>query len=171
MRCTKIEEAFRDKHSRMNWKRIDEFEDYEVCDVGLVRSKKTNRILKSTPHSEGYPVYRLFIDGKCHWKLLHRILAEAFIPNPDNKRCVDHIDGDVTNNTIQNLRWVTHQENQFNRHVHKGEYRGVSFMKAKGKWRARIFINGKEKHLGLFDTAKEASECFEEHRANHYIIQ
>lgn len=45
---------------------------------------------------------------------VHRIVAELFIPNPDNKPCIDHIDGDRTNNMYTNLRWVTYKENSHN---------------------------------------------------------
>ena len=50
-------------------------------------------------------------DGKRTGHFVHRLLAAAYIPNPDNKRCVDHIDGDKTNNALSNLRWCSHKEN------------------------------------------------------------
>ena len=49
--------------------------------------------------------------------LVHRLVAETFIPNPDNKPCIDHIDRDPTNNNVQNLRWATLHENQNNRSI------------------------------------------------------
>lgn len=77
---------------------------WEVSTLGRVRR---NGILK-TPKEKtgGYLVIKN--------KRLHRIVAETFIPNPDNKPCVDHIDGDKKNNSVSNLRWVTHKENNNN---------------------------------------------------------
>lgn len=62
----------------------------------------------------GYCFVFLFKDGKRKQRYIHRLVAQAFIPNPDNKPEVDHIDNDITNNIVSNLRWVTHKENQNN---------------------------------------------------------
>lgn len=50
-------------------------------------------------------------------KQLHRLVAEAFVPNPEGKPCVDHIDGDRQNNSLDNLRWVSYSENRINQHT------------------------------------------------------
>lgn len=57
-------------------------------------------------------------DGKSYSHFVHRLVAEHFIPNPDNKPCIDHIDTDRTNNNAKNLRWVTHSENLYNPITH-----------------------------------------------------
>ena len=63
---------------------------------------------------QGYPFVCLYKDGKGKQRYVHRLVAQAFVPNPENKREVDHIDNDKTNNDVSNLRWVTHKENQNN---------------------------------------------------------
>lgn len=96
----------------------DETIPYAVRKDGRIRNIKTNNELKgSILHSYRYINFRY--DGKNKNKAVHRIIAEAFIPNPDNLPVVDHIDGDRLNNTIENLRWATHSENMLNRHPDK----------------------------------------------------
>ena len=62
----------------------------------------------------GYLGLTLFKDGVGYQRLVHRLVADAFVPNPDNKPCVDHIDGNNKNNNANNLRWVTYKENMNN---------------------------------------------------------
>lgn len=119
------------------WKPIKGYEDlYEVSSEGNVRSLdrlvdnktiygsrkcflKKGRILKprtskSRGLSNGYLRVRL-IDGKENKnKCVHKLVAEAFIPNPENKDQVDHIDCNVFNNKVSNLRWCTQKENNNN---------------------------------------------------------
>jgi len=111
--------------------------------------------------SAGY--YRVYLNRKKYY--LHRLLAQAFIPNPEGKPEVDHIDGDPLNNCLSNLRWCTRAENNRNvgkRITNTSGYTGVSFHKASGKWQAYIYVNGKNKHLGLFHTKEEAAAVYEE---------
>lgn len=107
------------------WKEIDGYNQrYEVSNYGRVRSKDMvvngrlqnchkikGRILKPHTDKEGYKGIVLCINQKRKTFRLHRLVAAAFIPNPDNKPCVDHIDGDKSNNRADNLRWVTTKEN------------------------------------------------------------
>jgi hypothetical protein len=59
----------------------------------------------------GYCITKLCIDGKCLNRKIHRLVAEAFIPNPEGKEQVNHIDGNKENNSVENLEWVTRSEN------------------------------------------------------------
>mgnify|MGYP003296731839 CR=1 FL=1 len=96
------------------WKPIRDFEElYEVSNLGRVRSLRRNIIMKlRTRENDGYVTCTLSNDGKVRGKLVHRLVAEAFIPNHKNKPEVNHIDGDKQNNSITNLQWVTASENQ-----------------------------------------------------------
>lgn len=96
------------------WKDIPDFPDYEVSKDGKVRNKKSKKILKHYLGVRGYYVVNLRKDAKPSTIYVHRLLAQAFIPNPSNKRFVDHKDRDRKNNTLSNLRWVNSIENAQN---------------------------------------------------------
>ena len=86
------------------------FSNYLIYDGGCVYSKRTNKFLKHHNDGNGYLFVRLKTNKK-----VHRLVAEHYIPNPENKREVDHIDRDKNNNRVDNLRWVTPKENCKNR--------------------------------------------------------
>lgn len=88
---------------------------YEVSDEGEVRNKKTGKVLKPVKHNHGYGQYFLYFGDKENRVMekfyAHRIVAEVFIPNTENKPLINHIDGNKMNNNISNLEWCTHSEN------------------------------------------------------------
>ena len=87
------------------WKQIKDY-NYEVSEEGQVRNIKTEKILKPSCNTDGYHQYSLRYNGKQYSSRAHRLIAEAFIPNPLNKKEIDHIDRNKTNNNICNLRWA-----------------------------------------------------------------
>lgn len=94
------------------WRTIPEFSDYEISSIGRVRSHKAKReiILKERISHDGYVWYSLCRNGKGHTKRANRLVAEAFIPNPENKLTVNHKDGNKLNNNVENLEWATREE-------------------------------------------------------------
>lgn len=94
----------------VEWRKIKGFEKYSVSNAGDVRNDKTGRILKPHISTSGY--YQIMMGRKTIPQYVHRLVAIAFIDNPENKCEVDHIDGNKLNNTLLNLRWVTKSENR-----------------------------------------------------------
>ena len=108
-----------------NWKQIDGYKPiYQVSNLGRIRSlaritnangglfHRKERMLKYGKSRLGYLLVYLYTDnGKKRTVPVHQVVARAFIPNPENKPEVDHKDGNKANNAVDNLRWVTHQEN------------------------------------------------------------
>lgn len=93
------------------WKKIERNDNYSINKQGQVRNDKTSHIKKPTLNKRnGYLVVDLYKNNNREKVPIHRLVAEAFIPNLDNKLTVDHLDGDRQNNSIENLRWATYGE-------------------------------------------------------------
>ena len=92
-------------------KLIKEFPDYSITEDGRIFSNRYNRYLKSRVNRYGYLHINLRKDKKGYDKTIHRLVAKAFIPNPENKPEVNHIDGNKLNNHVSNLEWCTRSEN------------------------------------------------------------
>ena len=91
---------------------------YDVtCEGEIYRIKPAQGtqtgLLKTSNEVGGYTKVRLCVGGKTSLHFVHRLVAEAFIPNPENKPCVNHKDGNKQNNKTANLEWVTYSENMF----------------------------------------------------------
>ena len=82
-----------------------------VTSCGKVWSYQSKKFLKPWDNGNGYLLVTLFKDGKLKQYLIHRLVAEAYIPNPNNLPEVDHIDSDKTHNYLNNLQWITHKDN------------------------------------------------------------
>ncbi|QDP42961.1 HNH endonuclease [Bacillus phage vB_BmeM-Goe8] len=101
---------------RESWKPLKDIiahgDNYEVSSHGRVRNAKTGRVLKNLIDSNGYHRLSLNLDGKRKTYEVHRLVALAFIPNPESKPMVNHIKGDQKgNNRVDNLEWATGKEN------------------------------------------------------------
>ena len=143
------------------YKVIEGFENYSVSDFGNVKNNRTGRILKQST-TNGYLRLELKVNKLRSSKLVHVLVARAFISNPDAKRCVDHIDNIRTNNNVSNLRWATHAENSFNQCLAKNNtsgVKGVLFKKASKKWHAQIMIAGIPINLGYFTKKEDAIQA------------
>lgn len=153
----------------MRYKDYDFNDNYIVYENGKIFSKKRGIFLKPSQDNKGYQIVVLTINGKQVTKRLHRIIAEHFIPNPDNKPQVNHIDKNKQNNDISNLEWVTASENML--HAYKDKER-----KAKKKYKNRIrrtveknitqvcnkfYVTVKGNYLGGYNTLEEARKIKE----------
>jgi len=147
------------------WKIIEGFEDYEVSNLGNVKSLKfgKERILKPRLEAKGY-YYITLRNGIQKSKKIHQLVAEAFL---NHKPCgyklvVNHIDFNKINNNVENLEIVTARENSNHKHLSSSsQFTGVSWHKRNKKWTAQIWINGKLKFLGLFTCELEASNAYQ----------
>lgn len=117
--------------------------DYEITDNGEIINKKNRHKLIPQPNGKGY--LRVSI-GK-EMKFVHRLVAEKYVPNPENKPQVNHKDGNKMNNSADNLEWVTNQENRTHACRNGLHLRGEDCSWAKLDWdKVRFIRENKDKY-------------------------
>lgn len=118
-------------HDGDNWRVIDGYSGYKVSRSGQIVNTRANKLLKPKIQN-GYHYIKL--NGSNSKNLiLHRLVAKAWIPNPENKPNVDHIDSNPLNNHADNLKWVTQKENMANVHTRAKTSKKIQQMDADGK--------------------------------------
>ena len=145
------------------WKDIEGYEGiYQISNYGRVKSLErwvkigdNKRIIKSgirtiKINNSGYNIISLFKDGKEKTCLIHRLVAEAFIPNPENLPEINHKDENKTNNRVDNLEWCTHEYNT--KHGTRIERMGLKHRKPV------VQLNANNEIIGIFDGAVSAGE-------------
>jgi hypothetical protein len=147
-----------------NLKDIEGYEgQYSVSELGEVWSHKTNKYLSLADDTYGYLTVNLSGDKEQHTVKVHRIVANAFLPNPDNRPQIDHIDRNRANNNVTNLKWVTISENASNkapRKVKLVELKNIEVKKSSFK----VVIRRKGKcHYKTFKTLDEAKAYRDEY--------
>ncbi len=155
---------------------------FEVNNQKLKLDKETNYIyrLKICKTKDDYWKMIKFSLNSCGYLhceinkkmfLKHRLVIQAYnldfiISDSSKNNIIDHIDGNKQNNNITNLRVVTHQQNCMNRTRDKG----YCWNKQRGKWLARIYVNGKSIHLGYHITEQEARQAYLNAKTIHHVI-
>lgn len=166
------------------WKDINDFDGYQISNMGRIRSvdravavgvhKKeiVGLILKTNKDRDGYECVGLKVCGKSYRKKIHRLVAEAFIDNPNDYPCIDHINGIRDDNRVENLRWCTNKMNvnyelakknrslaikqSYVNNPNLREIRANTFGKSNMQ-RIEVFQN--DISLGVYDSQIQASRC------------
>jgi hypothetical protein len=140
---------------------------YEVSNLGNIKSFKFGKEKLLRPRLGQAICYSIVLskNGKLKAFKIHQLVAMAFLnhkPDGTQKIVVDHIDSNPLNNRLCNLRLITNRENCSKERTHKsGLPVGVSFHKSTNKYQSKIFYNGKQKYLGLFNTIEDASKAYQ----------
>lgn len=157
---------------KVEWKLIEGFDGiYSVSNYGEVKNNRTGKLMKPRKNEKGYLRIGLTTNGKQKCMRVHRLVAQAFIPNPENKPEVNHIDFNKENNCVNNLEWVTCKENSdhsFGNRKRSNEknYKKVSNTGEKhisyqnGYYVVRMF--GKKYFCKSFKNIEDAKKCRDE---------
>lgn len=156
----------------IKWSDVQEFPNlYKVSTLGTVASYR--KTLSINILNSGYQSVQFKVDGKNINRLVHRLVANAFIPNIENKKEVNHIDGNKLNNIVTNLEWVTSSENKIHARdtglkiynnptkgiklSNKSKYYNVGFDNNRKLWRATVRHEGVNYFQKRFKTEEEAA--------------
>ena len=137
----------------IEWKPIKDFDGYFINELGEVKSTRAykgtkERILKGSKNQQGYKIITMIKDGKVYTKTLHRLLAITYIPNPYDYPCINHIDGNILNNSLDNLEWCTYGHNE------KEAYR-LGLKQSRIKPKKVVRLDKDYKILNVFDSLQQ----------------
>lgn len=136
------------------WKTIDGYNNYKVSNYGNVMNIKTHKLLNGQNNGKGYLHVMLYDENhnaKCI--MIHRLVALAFIPNPNDLPQINHIDENKKNNRVDNLEWVTSEQN-INHGTHNKRI-GIN-----NPNRKPIYSIDKDNNILCFESAREASKYY-----------
>lgn len=142
-----------------NRKEIMGFPNYYVTKDGHIWSGWCGRYISEILTENGYRRVVLSKNNKSHNFLVHRLVAEAFIPNPENKPCVNHKDLNRENNCVENLEWVTYKEN--NNYADHGRKNGAAHSKRVGQYHPKTI-----ELIAIYDSLKEAAAAVKGQQTN-----
>lgn len=154
------------------WKPIQGFEHlYKVSNTGKVSNNRI--IMRASKINSGYVKVALSVNGAKTYRLIHRLVATAFLENPLNLREVNHKDGNKLNNHVDNLEWISSANNKIHAYAEgireyniptlgkklgkNSKYRNITYDKARNMWQATIRVNGENKYQKRFKTEEEAA--------------
>jgi hypothetical protein len=150
------------------WKYIKNSPDYQVSNLGSVRSLKFGKVKILRPRLVGKPgnqYYQVifYTNGQvCSRPKVHALVGLYFVSNPKKLNRLNHLNRNKLDNRSVNLEWCTHRENSTHGWIGKSvsRYAGVTHRKDTGKWSARIHYNGKPVRLGQFDSEVAAGQAY-----------
>ena len=141
---------------------------YDEVNGGVIRVKWIDRDQPAPkPTNKGYILYGVYTNRYQIFYSAHRLTYLLHNPDMDQRLTIDHINGIKTDNRIENLRAISNQQNNFNRHTQKG----FSWVPKLKKFRADIGVDYKVVYLGLYDTILDARAAYLRAKKKYHIIE
>ena len=141
---------------------------YDEVNGGILRVKWDGKDKSEPkPNNKGYIMHGVTTNSYQHMYSAHRITYLLHNPDMDQSLTIDHINGIKTDNRIENLRAISNQQNNFNRHTNKG----FSWVTAVRKFRADIGVDYKVVYLGLYDTILDARAAYLRAKRKYHVIE
>ena len=141
---------------------------YDEVNGGILRVKWDGKDKSEPkPNNKGYIMHGVTTNSYQHMYSAHRITYLLHNPDMDQSLTIDHINGIKTDNRIENLRAISNQQNNFNRHTNKG----FSWVPAVQKFRADIGVDYKVVYLGLYDTILDARAAYLRAKRKYHVIE
>lgn len=151
------------------WKPIEDYENYSVSTFGRIRKECNKKILKPSLNTTKYYMIDLVNNEKYTKQLVSRLVAKAFLINPENKPFVDHINGKVLDNHFLNLKWATRQENGINRKLQTNNKTGHTGISKRGdKYCSQLRTKGKTINLGIYEKLEDAIKARKEGELKYF---
>jgi hypothetical protein len=150
---------------------IPGFPNYNMDDTTFeITNIITNKRIKICKNWDGYLTVGLWNNGKCDRQQHAVWIARCFIPNPENKRYIDHVNRNFLDNSIENLRWADAYEQAINKTFTPSAsgHVGISWHPAANKWQVRISNRGNRIDVGRYDTIEDAVEALRVAKLNTF---
>lgn len=145
-------------YETITWKEIPNYVDYFASKNGLIKTPK--RVTTGSRSKAGYMVLR--IKDKIYY--VHRLIAQTFLENPDNKTQVNHINRIRSDNRLENIEWNTPAENHLNLSKQantSSTFIGVTWYKRTQKWMVQLQVDKNRFHIGYFTDEQQAARAYD----------
>lgn len=145
----------------LEYKTINGFSNYLIGNNGEVYNKQNQHSKRPTSnrYGKGYLYVDLYKDNKRHRQYIHRLVAEAFMPNPENKPYVNHIDGNPHNNSVENLEWCTPLENVEHASKVLGTMKQYKIANDNRKRKIKMLNKDTGKEIETFESIRDAERA------------
>ncbi len=155
------------QRTMQSMKTIPNHPDYKITEDGQVWSNRRVMFLKPSLNRDGYETVKLCSNGKQWRRFVHRLMALTYLPNPENRRCVDHINGNRKDNRLSNIQWKEPRKyEKYKTPIGHGSVKWIKRTNQQKRWQVRWSMNGKKRAKNFLE-----HDDAERHRRLLYFLR